>query len=493
MNLFDDLYWRATRIHLSVIGAWPFQSYITRIIIRTVVCFLFESLYISEIIKLVEVSGDLKLTLECIPILVLHSITQVKILNVHINLNKIKNLLLRIKSDWESGLLDESEIEFLRNDGRRHKEFMSLYFIILYSSTISYELMPLIPVALDIILPLNESRARIFLYQAEYFVEPEKNLTFIYIHSYIVSPLIAITFIGTDSLYSAFIQHACSMFTIIGRRLQNLRADGSSNKNRKSFKTTSDVKNIIICIKMHKNVLEFVRLLEEHYTNYLLVILGILVLGLSAIGFRKKDMNVFDEAFWRSTKMHLVASGAWPFQRPLYGILLRCMVFSFVESIMILEIIRLFYVAGDLMMTLTVLPVILYVAVIIQVSTKRLLLIVKNCWESDLLDKIEIELLRSDGRKHARKKVNCNIHSDSVLYCSQPAVYALTTLAPIILDITSPLNETRERFFVFAEMYGVDAQEYAFYIHIHHFAALSVFTWAFVAFKANYCTLIQHA
>ncbi|XP_044587204.1 odorant receptor 13a-like [Cotesia glomerata] len=286
MNLFDDLYWRATRIHLSVIGAWPFQSYITRIIIRTVVCFLFESLYISEIIKLVEVSGDLKLTLECIPILVLHSITQVKILNVHINLNKIKNLLLRIKSDWESGLLDESEIEFLRNDGRRHKEFMSLYFIILYSSTISYELMPLIPVALDIILPLNESRARIFLYQAEYFVEPEKNLTFIYIHSYIVSPLIAITFIGTDSLYSAFIQHACSMFTIIGRRLQNLRADGSSNKNRKSFKTTSDVKNIIICIKMHKNVLEFVRLLEEHYTNYLLVILGILVLGLSAIGFR---------------------------------------------------------------------------------------------------------------------------------------------------------------------------------------------------------------
>ncbi|XP_044587206.1 uncharacterized protein LOC123266827 [Cotesia glomerata] len=209
-------------------------------------------------------------------------------------------------------------------------------------------------------------------------------------------------------------------------------------------------------------------------------------------------MNVFDEAFWRSTKMHLVASGAWPFQRPLYGILLRCMVFSFVESIMILEIIRLFYVAGDLMMTLTVLPVILYVAVIIQVSvtsnhvnlnkTKRLLLIVKNCWESDLLDKIEIELLRSDGRKHGDA-----MYTYYLLYCSQPAVYALTTLAPIILDITSPLNETRERFFVFAEMYGVDAQEYAFYIHIHHFAALSVFTWAFVAFKANYCTLIQHA
>ncbi|CAD6213516.1 GSCOCT00004109001.3-RA-CDS [Cotesia congregata] len=286
MNLFDDLYWRATRIHLSVIGAWPFQSYITSIIIRTVVCFLFESLYISEVIKLVEVWGDLKLTLECIPILVLHSITQVKILNVHVNLNKMKNLLLRIKSDWESGLLDESEIEFLRNDGRKHKDFMSLYFIILYSSTISYELMPLIPVALDIILPLNESRARIFLYQAEYFVEPEKNLTFIYIHSYIVSPLIAITFIGTDSLYSAFIQHACSMFTIIGRRLQNLRADESTNKKHKFFKTNRHVKDIIICIKMHKNVLEFVRLLEEHYTNYLLVILGILVLGLSAIGFR---------------------------------------------------------------------------------------------------------------------------------------------------------------------------------------------------------------
>lgn len=89
---------------------------------------VFTKFFILQLIKLVEVWGDLKLTLECIPLLVLHSITQVKILNVHINLNKMKNLLMRIKNDWESGLLNESEIQFLKNDGQKHKNFMSLYF-----------------------------------------------------------------------------------------------------------------------------------------------------------------------------------------------------------------------------------------------------------------------------------------------------------------------------------------------------------------------------
>lgn len=76
--------------------------------------------------------------------------------------------------------------------------------------------MPLVPKVLDYILPLNESRPIIFLYEAEYFVDRRAYQNWILIHSYLVTPLPATIVVAFDSLYFHFAEHACSLFSIVG-------------------------------------------------------------------------------------------------------------------------------------------------------------------------------------------------------------------------------------------------------------------------------------
>ncbi|XP_044587208.1 uncharacterized protein LOC123266828 [Cotesia glomerata] len=139
--------------------------------------------------------------------------------------------------------------------------------------------------------------------------------------------------------------------------------------------------------------------------------------------------------------------------------------FFFIESIMILEIIKLAQVWGDLAQTVTVLPTAIF-AKTAQITAscnhlhinkvKNVLVLVKNFWESHLLDESEIEILKNDGIAH-----RAAMHSYCFLYYSQPVLYGITTLPPILLDIIVPLNETRERIFIFHDCYGLDSQKYS--------------------------------
>ncbi|KAH0535351.1 hypothetical protein KQX54_015996 [Cotesia glomerata] len=89
-------------------------------------------------------------------------------------------------------------------------------------------------------------------------------------------------------------------------------------------------------------------------------------------------------------------------------------------------------------------------------QVKNVLVLVKNFWESHLLDESEIEILKNDGIAH-----RAAMHSYCFLYYSQPVLYGITTLPPILLDIIVPLNETRERIFIFHDCYGLDSQKYS--------------------------------
>ncbi|XP_053595981.1 uncharacterized protein LOC128667980 [Microplitis demolitor] len=209
MDLFDDLNWRHTKLLMSSFGAWPFQSRAKRLILGTTGHFMLESMLIPE----------------------------------------LKNLLMRVQRDWQLNL-DESEIKILRNDGHNHKIFMDFYYISIYSAAVIYMLVPIIPKILDYIVPLNESRPSLPFYQAEYFVDPNKYSTIIYICSCLVTPITPTVFVAFDSIYSCLIQHSCSMFTIIGRRLQNLTNDLNISRNEKNDDDKFKLLTVIMANKL---------------------------------------------------------------------------------------------------------------------------------------------------------------------------------------------------------------------------------------------------
>jgi len=76
--------------------------------------------------------------------------------------------------------------------------------------------MPLMPIFLDIVHPLNETRPRIFIISIDWKIDQEKY--FVPIYCYLTSIAIAgiIIVIGIDAMHVNYTAHACSLFSIIG-------------------------------------------------------------------------------------------------------------------------------------------------------------------------------------------------------------------------------------------------------------------------------------
>jgi len=74
---------------------------------------------------------------------------------------------------------------------------------------------PLTPIFLDIIMPLNESRPRIFAIEVEFRVN--KNEYFLPIFCYISTlAIVSINIaVGVDTMHIACTAHACSLFAAI--------------------------------------------------------------------------------------------------------------------------------------------------------------------------------------------------------------------------------------------------------------------------------------
>ncbi|CAD6213520.1 GSCOCT00004112001.3-RA-CDS [Cotesia congregata] len=277
MDVFDSMHWKTTKKLLSVIGAWPFQPVSQRKALGALFYLIIQSIYIAEILKLFVVWGNLTDTLDCLPVFVYHSMVQVKMANCLFKIKQVKVMLLQIKRDWESDLYDH-EIKILRDDARIHKVVMNFYSSGLSSVAVVYAAVPITPIFLDLILPLNETRQKILPYPTEYFVDTENNFYILYIHGFIVTLIALFYFLAFDLTYAGLVSHACSIFTIIGGRLKNLTSGTKAKDN--------SLKSLVVCIKMHKDILKFSELLEENYTNYFFLLLGNIVLGLTVTGFQ---------------------------------------------------------------------------------------------------------------------------------------------------------------------------------------------------------------
>ena len=76
--------------------------------------------------------------------------------------------------------------------------------------------LPLSPVIMDFIQPLNESRSKAPLYMVQLFVDQDKYFYPILLHAYITSLAGIMPLFGSDTLLSNCVHHACGMLTILG-------------------------------------------------------------------------------------------------------------------------------------------------------------------------------------------------------------------------------------------------------------------------------------
>ena len=86
----------------------------------------------------------------------------------------------------------------------------------LYISTGLYVGVPIVPVVLDLVVPLNESRPPLFPFKAEYFVDENDYFTLVVLHGFLVGYTSMSVIIGVDAMYSVQLHYACGMFAELG-------------------------------------------------------------------------------------------------------------------------------------------------------------------------------------------------------------------------------------------------------------------------------------
>lgn len=137
---------------------------------------------------------------------------------------------------------------------------------------------PAIPKVLDFIKPLNETRALIYLYETEYFVDQDEYYVPILIHTYMTVPLSVGSIVFFDNMLGTFIHHACAMleilrfgqikFWLVGDKLlkflnffsnylQRIHLDAKIKRIDDPVRLDRIRKNIIRCVHMHQNSLEW--------------------------------------------------------------------------------------------------------------------------------------------------------------------------------------------------------------------------------------------
>lgn len=92
----------------------------------------------------------------------------------------------------------------------------NVYIAFLFGSLAIYLLIPVMPQLSDIVLPLNETRQRVFLYQTEYFIDVESHYYTILLHTYSGTVMTICTVVATDSMFVGYIQHICGKLAIVG-------------------------------------------------------------------------------------------------------------------------------------------------------------------------------------------------------------------------------------------------------------------------------------
>ncbi|XP_067208934.1 uncharacterized protein [Linepithema humile] len=288
--------YNVNRVLLSRIGLWPFQNKIVRNLLPAL-CFLLEISYYSfEILTLHDHWDNVRMICESSYQIVLSTSFIARILNELRNRTKLRRLYETINNHWNI-FTDDMEIQILKDYSFMSQMFTKCYSTSMYTLMSGFIIVPLTPVFLDIISPLNESRPRFLALEVEFRVD--KNEYFIPIFCYTTAIIVVgiSIMVSVDAMHITCTAHACSLFAVVSYQIENIILKVNNNNKMYKYDRRTNTKveisreemlyrEYIKCLKKHQLAIEFVDLLKSSYEGLALFLLILVIATLSLIGLR---------------------------------------------------------------------------------------------------------------------------------------------------------------------------------------------------------------
>ncbi|XP_050469804.1 uncharacterized protein LOC126863581 [Bombus huntii] len=156
-----------------------------------------------------------------------------------------------------------------------------LFSAFMLSCMSGFIIIPLSPVILDIISPLNETRHREQMFRVTYFLDDDQYFYAIYFHSLWCAFIITMIAVTIDSLYIQIVHHDSALFAICGALITARKStDVDTNETYTEW--------LRQCLTMHNDALQLFEMLDDssrrsYFFQILLTMIGMTVTAVQAV------------------------------------------------------------------------------------------------------------------------------------------------------------------------------------------------------------------
>ncbi|XP_067204431.1 putative odorant receptor 85d isoform X2 [Linepithema humile] len=199
----------------SLTGMWPYMKPKLKRFTIILLVISMMTVIIPQINYQLTCEGDLQCIIRAVTSYVMSAICVVKVCTFQLNTRAIKNLTHHLFEDWKQ-LKTAEEYEIMKSYAKTGRQYCLIYFVYSCLAVFAFLSMTLIPYSLDIFLPLNESRPVLMPFFANWFVDFREYFFPIYVHSVVAWELIMSGLVAHDCLIMTFIEHICSIFSVVG-------------------------------------------------------------------------------------------------------------------------------------------------------------------------------------------------------------------------------------------------------------------------------------
>ncbi|XP_039311637.1 uncharacterized protein LOC105197962 [Solenopsis invicta] len=280
MYVIVERYYKVNRVVLKALGLWPSQqSYFTQILQILYASILLTFILVQLLVFITrQYNTDLLFKiLSCVcPCL----FATIKYFLFIIETKNFKKLLEQIQDDWNS-LKDKFEINIIEGYACKMKFYTTSSVASCYIGILLLGILQHLPLILDIMLPLNESRPYQLIVITEYFVNQDKYIHVMMLHEFLVIFVGSFIIIGTGSILVIYIIHICALLKIASYRIEN-----AIEKNILEIPSPTREyllhRKIVHAIVIHRRAIEF----NEFLTSIcLLPFATLIVVGVSSLTF----------------------------------------------------------------------------------------------------------------------------------------------------------------------------------------------------------------
>ncbi|XP_017754773.1 PREDICTED: odorant receptor 67b-like [Eufriesea mexicana] len=199
-----------------------------------------------------------------------------KMLHIHYNRENFRKLLDLIARKWAELKLNH-ELHVLQR--------IAAQGIILTICMIIYLTIPLIFPVLDIVLPLNETRARLQIFKINYLIIDNDEYFYVeYLHLTCGTIVLLLTIFGVDSLYIMIIHHSSGLFDLTGHQIK--KAMDTNLTVQKSFSDKYVYEQVKRSAITYNEAIQFYDILREISESLYIIQISLSMVGTSVSAFQ---------------------------------------------------------------------------------------------------------------------------------------------------------------------------------------------------------------